>query len=49
MQDLPNLSGRQVYACDAPIMVDSARRDFTERCRLPENQFYADSFTTASD
>src|SRR5712691_880975 len=49
MQDLPDLSERQIYACGVPIMVDSARRDFTERCRLPENEFYADSFTTAAD
>jgi CDP-4-dehydro-6-deoxyglucose reductase len=49
MEDLPDLSGYQVYACGVPIMVDSARRDFTRECRLPENEFYADSFTTAAD
>ena len=49
MQDLPDLSGRQVYACGVPIMVDSARRDFIEKCGLPEDEFYADSFTTAAD
>jgi len=49
MEDLPDLSPYQVYACGVPIMVDSARRDFTSRCRLPENEFYADSFTTAAD
>jgi len=30
-------------------MVDAARRDFTTQCKLPENEFYADSFTTAAD
>jgi CDP-4-dehydro-6-deoxyglucose reductase len=49
MQDFPDLSGHQVYACGVPVMVDSARRDFTGECRLPENEFFADSFTTAAD
>ncbi len=49
VEDLPDLSGHQVYACGVPIMVDSARRDFTQKCRLPENEFYSDSFTTAAD
>jgi CDP-4-dehydro-6-deoxyglucose reductase, E3 len=49
MQDFPDLSGHQVYACGVPIMVDSARRDFVAQCRLPENEFFADSFTTAAD
>jgi len=49
MQDFPDLSGHQVYACGVPIMVDSARRDFVEQCRLPETEFYADSFTTQAD
>jgi CDP-4-dehydro-6-deoxyglucose reductase, E3 len=49
MQDFPDLSGHQVYACGVPIMVDSARRDFCAQCRLPENEFFADSFTTAAD
>jgi CDP-4-dehydro-6-deoxyglucose reductase len=30
-------------------MVDSARRDFTQKCGLPENEFFSDSFTTAAD
>jgi CDP-4-dehydro-6-deoxyglucose reductase, E3 len=49
MQDLPDLSAYQVYACGVPIMVDSARHDFTATCRLPENEFFSDSFTTAAD
>ena len=49
MQDLPDLSAYQVYACGVPIMVDSARKDFTEQCQLPEDEFYADSFTTQAD
>jgi len=49
MEDFPDLSGHQVYACGVPIMVDSARRDFIARCKLPEDEFYADSFTTQAD
>jgi CDP-4-dehydro-6-deoxyglucose reductase len=49
MQDFPDLSTHQVYACGVPIMVDSARRDFIAHCRLPEEEFHADSFTTQAD
>jgi CDP-4-dehydro-6-deoxyglucose reductase len=49
MEDFPDLSGHQVYACGVPIMVDSARTDFTALCRLPEDEFFADSFTTQAD
>jgi CDP-4-dehydro-6-deoxyglucose reductase len=49
MEDIPDLSRCQVYACGVPIMVDSARRDFTTICKLPEDEFYADSFTTQAD
>jgi CDP-4-dehydro-6-deoxyglucose reductase, E3 len=49
MADLPSLAGHQVYACGAPIMVESAQRDFTERCGLPTEEFFADSFTSEAD
>ena len=49
MEDFPDLSGHQVYACGVPVMVEAARRDFIARCRLPEDEFYADSFTTQAD
>ena len=49
MQDLPDLSGHQVYACGAPVMVDAARRDFVQHCGLPEDEFYADAFTSEAD
>lgn len=49
MADLPDLSGHQVYACGAPIMVESAQRDFTAQCGLPADEFYADSFTSEAD
>jgi CDP-4-dehydro-6-deoxyglucose reductase len=49
MQDLPDLSGHQVYACGAPIVVESARRDFVARCGLPDEEFFADAFTSEKD
>jgi CDP-4-dehydro-6-deoxyglucose reductase len=49
LQDLPDLSGHQVYACGAPIVVDSARRDYVEKAGLPEEEFYADAFTSEAD
>jgi CDP-4-dehydro-6-deoxyglucose reductase len=49
MADLPDLSGHQVYACGAPVMVDSANRDFVQLCQLPADEFYADAFTTEAD
>ncbi len=49
MADLPDLSGYEVYACGAPIMVASAHRDFVAKCRLPDDAFYADSFTSEAD
>ena len=49
MHDLPNLREHQVYACGAPVMVESAKRDFVARCGLPDDEFYADSFTSEAD
>lgn len=49
MQDLPDLSAHQVYACGAPIVVDSAQRDFVAACGLPAEEFYADAFTSEAD
>lgn len=49
MEDFPNLAGHQVYACGAPIVVDSARREFVAHCELPDDAFFADSFTSEAD
>jgi CDP-4-dehydro-6-deoxyglucose reductase len=49
MHDHPNLMNHQVYACGAPIMVESAHRDFVAKCGLPDDEFYADSFTSEAD
>jgi CDP-4-dehydro-6-deoxyglucose reductase len=47
--DWPDLSVHEVYACGAPVMVDAARRDFTARCGLPADAFFADAFTSERD
>jgi CDP-4-dehydro-6-deoxyglucose reductase len=47
MADFPDLSGYQVYACGAPIVVESAHRDFTAQCKLPDDEFFFDSFTAS--
>ncbi|MBL0719359.1 CDP-6-deoxy-delta-3,4-glucoseen reductase [Piscinibacter sp. Jin2] len=49
MADLPDLSGHEVYACGAPVMVSAAQRDFILQCRLPDDAFFADSFTSEAD
>lgn len=49
MADWPDLSGHQVYACGAPVMVEAAQRDFSARCGLPADEFYADAFTSEAD
>ncbi len=49
LADFADLSGYQVYACGAPVMVDSARAAFTAERRLPEDEFFADSFVYAAD
>ncbi|HWI79970.1 MAG TPA: CDP-6-deoxy-delta-3,4-glucoseen reductase [Ramlibacter sp.] len=49
MEDFPDLSGHQVYACGAPIVVDSARADYAALAKLAPDDFFADSFTTEAD
>lgn len=48
LQDLPDLSPYQVYACGAPIVVDSAQRDYL-RAGLSNDDFFADAFTSEAD
>jgi CDP-4-dehydro-6-deoxyglucose reductase len=49
LQDFQDLSGHQVYACGAPVVVDSAKADYTQLAGLPDEEFFADSFTTEAD
>jgi CDP-4-dehydro-6-deoxyglucose reductase, E3 len=49
MHDHPDLTHHQVYACGAPVMVESAQHDFVAKCALPDDEFYADAFTSEAD
>jgi CDP-4-dehydro-6-deoxyglucose reductase, E3 len=48
LQDTPDLSGHEVYACGAPIVIASAQRDYIA-AGLPPEAFFADAFTSAQD
>ncbi|MGH8772360.1 MAG: CDP-6-deoxy-delta-3,4-glucoseen reductase [Burkholderiales bacterium] len=45
MQDFANLSGHQVYASGAPVMVEAAHRDFIAHRGLNPEEFFSDAFT----
>ena len=47
LDDFADLSGHQVYACGAPAMIEAARADFRLLRGLQEEEFFADSFTSA--
>ncbi len=49
LEDLPDLSGHEVYACGAPIVVESAQSAYTTQAGLPADAFFADSFTSEAD
>jgi CDP-4-dehydro-6-deoxyglucose reductase len=49
LEDFADLSGYQVYACGAPVVVDSARDEYSGAAGLPPEEFFADSFTTEAD
>jgi CDP-4-dehydro-6-deoxyglucose reductase len=49
LEDLPDLSGHQVYACGAPVVVESARADYIHLAGLDGEEFFADAFTTEAD
>lgn len=49
IEDFPDLSQHQVYACGAPIVVESAHKDFCSLAQLPDEEFFADSFTSEAD
>ncbi len=49
LEDFPDLSAYQVYACGAPIVVDSAHAAYTRQAGLPDEEFFADSFVSEAD
>lgn len=44
LKDFRSLRDFEVYACGAPIVVNSARRDYTRQLGLLEANFFADAF-----
>ena len=49
LDDFADLSGHQVYACGAPIVVESARVAYSAERGLPPEEFFADAFTSEAD
>ena len=49
LQDLPDLSGYQVYVCGAPVVVETARDQYSALAGLPAEEFFADAFTSEAD
>ncbi|PKO88817.1 MAG: CDP-6-deoxy-delta-3,4-glucoseen reductase [Betaproteobacteria bacterium HGW-Betaproteobacteria-12] len=49
MEDFPDLSGHQVYACGSPAMIEAAKADFIGRCQLPDEEFFADVFSFSTN
>ena len=49
LEDFPDLSQHQVYACGAPIVVESAQAAYTGDAGLPAHEYFADAFTTEAD
>lgn len=49
LEDFADLSGYQVYACGAPVMVEAAHDSFTRECGLPEDEFFSDAFFLSKD
>ncbi|MEO5658825.1 MAG: CDP-6-deoxy-delta-3,4-glucoseen reductase [Polaromonas sp.] len=49
LDDFADLSSHQVYACGAPVVVESARGDYSALAGLPAEEFFADPFTTEAD
>lgn len=49
MQDHPRMENLEVYACGAPVVVQSAHQDFVSRCGLGHESFFSDAFTTRAD
>lgn len=49
LDDFADLSTFEVYACGAPIVIESAQKAYTELRGLPQASFYADAFISLAD
>ncbi|MGM3216510.1 2Fe-2S iron-sulfur cluster-binding protein [Pseudomonas sp. PhalM4] len=48
LQDHPDLSGFDVYACGSPEMIAQARELFVSKGALPADRFFADAFESTA-
>mgnify|MGYP003338449825 CR=1 FL=1 len=44
-----SLRSSVLMRCGTPLMIEAAQRDFVAQCKLPEEEFFADSFTSEAD
>jgi CDP-4-dehydro-6-deoxyglucose reductase len=47
LEDFPDLSSFDVYACGNPGLIVAALSDFTRNAGLPRDRFFAESFNHA--
>ena len=47
LEDNPDMTNVDVYACGNPQMIFAARKEFAEAAGLPEARFYADAFVAS--
>jgi CDP-4-dehydro-6-deoxyglucose reductase len=47
LEEFPDLSSFDVYACGSPGLIDAAFSDFTRTAGLPADRFFAESFNNA--
>lgn len=49
MEDYPDMSSSEVYACGAPIMIEAARKEFSSVCKLDPTAFFCDPFVPSGE
>lgn len=49
LDDFSDLSGHEIYACGAPVMVEAAHGSFIRERGLPEDAFFSDAFFLSRD
>jgi NAD(P)H-flavin reductase/ferredoxin len=49
LEDHPDLSGYEVYACGNPFMIEAAQKEFAQQAGLPIGEFFSDAFVPSGD
>lgn len=49
LDDFADLSGHEVYACGAPVVVEAAHTHFIAERQLPKDAFFSDAFFLSKD